>query len=43
MPRIINNFLQLAAKRAALVWKHVAFVVVYGVGTVWAYQLAFGG
>ncbi len=33
---------ELASKRAALIWKHAAFLVVYGAGTVWAYWLAFG-
>jgi hypothetical protein len=27
---------QVRAKRSALVVKHVAFLVVYGLGTVWA-------
>jgi putative copper export protein len=33
---------ELAAKRAALIWKHIAFLVIYGAGSVWAYGLAFG-
>jgi uncharacterized membrane protein YGL010W len=33
---------QLKAKRAALVVKHVAFLVVYGLGTVWAALRVFG-
>ena len=33
---------ELEAKRSALIWKHVAFLVVYGAGSVWAYGLAFG-
>jgi putative copper export protein len=32
----------LRAKRPALIAKHVAFVVVFGLGTLWAAQLAFG-
>ncbi len=31
---------QLPAKRPALIGKHVAFVVIYGVGTAWAWRLA---
>jgi hypothetical protein len=33
---------ELATKRAALIWKHVALLVIYGAGSVWAYSLAFG-
>ena len=33
---------ELVAKRAALVLKHVAFLVIYGIGSAWAYHLAFG-
>ena len=32
---------QRADKRVALVVKHVVFIVVYGLGTVWAAQMAF--
>ena len=32
----------LRAKRPALIAKHVAFLVVFGLGTLWAAQLAFG-
>jgi hypothetical protein len=34
---------ELAAKRKALIWKHIAFLVVYGAGSVWAYWLVSGG
>lgn len=30
---------EMPAKRKALIGKHVAFVLVYGVGTLWAYTL----
>ena len=33
---------ELADKRSALIWKHVAFLLIYGAGSVWAYGLAFG-
>ena len=33
---------QLKAKRGALVVKHVAFLVVYGLGTLWAALQVFG-
>lgn len=32
---------QLKTKRKALIVKHVAFLVIYGAGTVWAALLAF--
>jgi len=33
---------ELATKRSALIWKHIAFLVIYGAGSIWAYMLAFG-
>ena len=33
---------EIVAKRAALIWKHGAFLVIYGAGSVWAYRLALG-
>ncbi len=32
---------ELAAKRRALIVKHVAFAVIYGGGTLWAWALAY--
>jgi hypothetical protein len=32
----------LAPKRSALIVKHVAFVVIYGLGSLWAAWMAFG-
>jgi len=32
---------QLATKRKALIVKHVAFLIVYGLGTAWAATLAY--
>jgi ABC-type sulfate transport system permease component len=32
---------ELKAKRAALVVKHIAFLITYGAGSVWAYSLVF--
>ncbi len=32
----------LRAKRPALIAKHVAFIVMFGLGTLWAARLAFG-
>jgi len=33
---------ELSAKRAALIWKHIAFLLIYGAGSVWAYSLVIG-
>jgi putative copper export protein len=33
---------QLKAKRSALVVKHIAFLIVYGLGTLWAASAVFG-
>lgn len=34
---------ELAAKRRALIVKHVAFLVIYGGGTWWAWQIVVSG
>ena len=33
---------ELKTKRGALVFKHVAFLLIYGVGTAWAAVMVFG-
>jgi ABC-type anion transport system duplicated permease subunit len=33
----------IAQKRAALIAKHVGFLLIYGVGTAWAAWMTFGG
>jgi putative copper export protein len=33
---------ELATKRSALIFKHIAFLLIYGLGTAWAAWMVFG-